>query len=128
MNDHAMLLSLCVLGVLGGLFLLWRGFGGYRTAVAVGDTSTSSIASLAAGECRVVRDPAHREPRLLARQLVGLGDDDDQRNHRRCPGQQLAIEVGQFAANVHHQDDAGERTAAADVVAGQRLPRSLRIG
>ena len=47
------LLPLCLLGVGGGLFLLWRGFGGYRTAVAVGDTATSSIASLAAGEVRV---------------------------------------------------------------------------
>jgi hypothetical protein len=53
MNDLAALLPLCLFGAGGGLFLLWRGFGGYRTAVAVGDTSTSSIASLAAGEVRV---------------------------------------------------------------------------
>ncbi|HYO43771.1 MAG TPA: hypothetical protein VES19_11285, partial [Candidatus Limnocylindrales bacterium] len=53
MDDLAALLPFCLLGVAAGLYLLWRGFGGYRTAVAVGDTSTSSIASLAAGEVRV---------------------------------------------------------------------------
>jgi hypothetical protein len=53
MDSFASLLPLCLIGVGAGLFLLWRGFGGYRTAVAVGDTSTSSIASLAAGEVRV---------------------------------------------------------------------------
>ena len=53
MDSFAGLLPLCLFGVAAGLFLLWRGFGGYRTAVAVGDTSTSSIPSIAAGEVRV---------------------------------------------------------------------------
>jgi hypothetical protein len=52
-NDLAALLPPCLFGVAGGLFLLWRGFDGSRTAVAVGDTATSSIASFAAGEVRV---------------------------------------------------------------------------
>ncbi len=53
MDDVAPLLPQCLFGVAAGLYLLWRGFGGYRTAVTVGDTATSSIASLAAGEVRV---------------------------------------------------------------------------
>src|SRR5690349_15202959 len=48
-----MALAMCVLGIGAGLVLLARGFGGYRSAVRVGDTSTSRIASLAAGEVRV---------------------------------------------------------------------------
>jgi hypothetical protein len=53
MNNPGFLLALCLFGVGAGLFLLWRGLSGYRTAVAVGDTSTSSITSLAAGEVRI---------------------------------------------------------------------------
>jgi hypothetical protein len=40
-------------GVIVGLVLLARGMAGYRTLIRVGDTSTSSIASLAVGEVRV---------------------------------------------------------------------------
>jgi hypothetical protein len=40
-------------GVIAGLILLGRGLSGYRSLVRVGDTSTSTIASLAAGEVRV---------------------------------------------------------------------------
>ena len=49
-----------VAGVGAGLWLLWRGLGGYRTATRIGDTSTSMIASLAAGEVRLsgVIEPA----------------------------------------------------------------------
>jgi hypothetical protein len=53
MYEPVDLIPLCLLGIGGGLFLLWRGFGGYRTALTVGDTATSSIASIAAGEVRV---------------------------------------------------------------------------
>ena len=47
-------------GVIAGLILLARGLSGYRSLVRVGDTSTSTIASLAAGEVRVsgVVEPA----------------------------------------------------------------------
>lgn len=44
---------LAVLGLLAGLFLLVRGMGSYRTATRVGDTSTSAIATMAAGEVRI---------------------------------------------------------------------------
>jgi hypothetical protein len=60
MDATAGLLAACLLGIGGGLVLLWRGFGGYRTAATVGDTATSSIPSLAAGEVRIsgVIEPA----------------------------------------------------------------------
>lgn len=47
-------------GVIAGLWLLVRGMGGYRTATRIGDTGTSTIASIAAGEVRVagVIEPA----------------------------------------------------------------------
>jgi hypothetical protein len=44
---------LAAVGVVAGLILLARGLGGYRTLVRVGDTSTSTISSLAAGEVRI---------------------------------------------------------------------------
>jgi hypothetical protein len=40
-------------GVIAGLTLLVRGLGEYRSSVRVGDTSTSTISSLAAGEVRI---------------------------------------------------------------------------
>jgi hypothetical protein len=49
----ALLLGLAALGLVGGIVLLVRGFGGYRSAIRVGDTSTSRISSLAAGEVRL---------------------------------------------------------------------------
>ncbi len=53
MDSPGLLLALCLLGVAAGVYLLWRGLGGYRTAVTLGDTATSSITSLAAGEVRI---------------------------------------------------------------------------
>jgi hypothetical protein len=40
-------------GVIAGLFLLARGLAGYRSALRVGDVSTSTIGSLPAGEVRI---------------------------------------------------------------------------
>jgi hypothetical protein len=47
-------------GIAAGLYFLWRGFGGYRTAVRIGDIATSRIGSIAAGEVRIsgVVEPA----------------------------------------------------------------------
>jgi hypothetical protein len=47
-------------GVIGGIWLLIRGMQGYRTATQIGDTATSRIATLAAGEVQVtgVIEPA----------------------------------------------------------------------
>ena len=47
------LLVLCAAGIVLGLVGLWRGFAGYRAATLVGDTASSRIATLAAGEVRV---------------------------------------------------------------------------
>jgi len=52
-EDILVLLVVCAVGIGGGLLLLWRGFSGYRAAGRIGDTSTSRIATLAAGEVRV---------------------------------------------------------------------------
>src|SRR5262245_13842891 len=51
---------LAVAGVVGGLWLLLRGMRGYSTATQIGDTATSRIATLAAGEVQVsgVIEPA----------------------------------------------------------------------
>jgi hypothetical protein len=40
-------------GLVGGLWLLARGMGGYREATRIGDTATSRISSIAAGEVQV---------------------------------------------------------------------------
>ncbi|TAL06646.1 MAG: hypothetical protein EPO00_10730 [Chloroflexota bacterium] len=54
MSDGAtFLMSVSIAGIGGGLWLLFRGFGGYRRAGRVADTGTSRIATLAVGEVRV---------------------------------------------------------------------------
>ena len=53
MDSPSALLPFCLAGIAAGLILLWRGFGGYRNAVTLGDTATSRIDSLAAGEVRI---------------------------------------------------------------------------
>jgi len=52
-GDSLAVLMLCAAGIGFGLLLLWRGFGGYRSAGRIVGTSTSRIATLAAGEVRV---------------------------------------------------------------------------
>jgi hypothetical protein len=47
------LIALCLAGVAAGLWLLARGFAGYRTATSLADTSTSTVATMAAGEVRL---------------------------------------------------------------------------
>ena len=47
------LAALLTAGIVGGLWLLVRGMRGYRMATLIGDTGTSRIATLAAGEVRV---------------------------------------------------------------------------
>ena len=60
------LLAVCAAGIAGGLGLLWRGFGGFRAAVTIGDTSTSRISSLAAGEVRVTGSIERAEVTLIS--------------------------------------------------------------
>jgi hypothetical protein len=50
---QSLVAAVLVAGVVAGLWLLVRGMQGYRTAARIGDTGTSRIATLAAGEVRV---------------------------------------------------------------------------
>ena len=77
-------LGLALVGLLAGLWLLGRGLAGYRTATRLGDTSTSTVASMAAGEVRLagVVEPAEvtlisalqSEPCVYYRSAVRKGD------------------------------------------------------
>lgn len=88
MNDPGTsLLVLAAAAVVAGLVLLARGFGGYRSAVRVGDTSTSRVASLAAGEVRVsgiieaaevtITSPLQGRECVWYRSRITVSDDDD---------------------------------------------------
>ncbi len=52
-DPSSLLMAGSAAGLVGGLGLLVRGFGGYRRAVRIADTATSAIGSLAVGEVRV---------------------------------------------------------------------------
>jgi hypothetical protein len=52
-GNELQLSALLIAGIVAGLWLLARGMAGYRTAARIGDTGTSRIATLAAGEVRV---------------------------------------------------------------------------
>ena len=79
------LLSASVVGLLAGLGLVVRGLAGYRSALRVGDTSTSTISSAAAGEVRIsgVVEPAEltlvsllqSTPCVYYRASIGNGGD-----------------------------------------------------
>src|SRR5689334_4919272 len=87
MDSLTILLPFCIGGIVTGLVLLWRGFGGYPTASTISDTATSSIASLAAGEVRVTGaieaaevtliSPLQSEPCVWYRSKVSTGGDND---------------------------------------------------
>jgi hypothetical protein len=73
-------------GVLAGLALLVRGMRGYGTATRIGDTGTSRIATLAAGEVRVsgvieaaevtLVSPLQSAPCVYYRSTIDFSDDD----------------------------------------------------
>ena len=77
--------GIAILGLVGGLWLLVRGFGGYRTAGRIADTATSTISALAAGEVRVsgIVEPAEltlvsllqSEPCVYYRASIGTAGD-----------------------------------------------------
>lgn len=79
------LIALAAGGIGGGLWLLARGLGGYRTATRLADTGTSTIASMAAGEVRVAGvveaaevtlvSPLQSEPCVYYRASIERGDD-----------------------------------------------------
>jgi hypothetical protein len=95
-------------GVVGGLWLLARGMGGYRTATRIGDTGTSRIATIAAGEVRVsgkieaaevmLISPLQSAPCVYYRSSIESGDDDlvvgDDRSEERAVGFRVVDETG----------------------------------
>jgi hypothetical protein len=87
MDSPGFVLAFCLLGVVAGVYLLGRGLAGYRTAVTLGDTATSSITSLAAGEVRIsgmiepaevtLVSPLQSVPCVWYRARVKSSGDDD---------------------------------------------------
>ena len=100
----AMLLGLAAVGVVGGIVLLLRGFGGYRSAIRVGDTSTSRIASLAAGEVRLtgaiepaevtLTSPLQARECVWYRSKVSAGEDRTVFEEERAIGVRIRDETG----------------------------------
>jgi hypothetical protein len=95
-------------GVIGGLWLLVRGMGSYRTATRIGDTGTSRIATLAAGEVRVsgrietaevvLVSPLQSVPCVYYRSSIESSDDDadgsDDLFEERAVGFRVVDETG----------------------------------
>jgi hypothetical protein len=105
-------------GVAIGLWLLARGFAGYRTAIRLGDTATSAIASIAAGEVRVSGRVEAAEVRLVS-------------PLQSVPCVYYRAVVGD-AAEIGGPDDAAEERAVGfhvrDATAAIRVfPRGARI-
>lgn len=79
------ILAASIGGILAGLVLVVRGLGGYRTALRVADTASSTISSAAAGELRIsgVIEPAELTlvsllqsvPCVYYRASIGTGGD-----------------------------------------------------
>jgi hypothetical protein len=79
------LLAASIAGVIAGLILLFRGLAGYRFALQLADTSTSTISSVAAGEVRIsgIIEPAELTlvsllqsvPCVYYRSSIGHGGD-----------------------------------------------------
>lgn len=100
--------ALLTAGIVTGLWLLARGMGGYRTATRIGDTGTSRIATLAAGEVRVsgrieaaevtLLSPLQSVPCVYYRSMIERDDDDaggdDDLIEERAVGFRVVDETG----------------------------------
>jgi hypothetical protein len=127
-------------GIAAGLYFLWRGFGGYRTAMRISDIATSRISTLAAGEIRIsgVVEPAETVltsmlqsvPCVYYRSTVKARNDDSQRT----------IHDEERAVGFRVRDDSGDvrifpRNATWDVppryddrsTGSDGLPAGLRL-
>ena len=106
---EAQLATILLGGVIAGVVLLIRGMGGYRTAARIGDTGTSRIASLAAGEVRVsgiiepaevtLVSPLQSAPCVYYRASVEFGDDDAENpdlSEERAVGFRVHDETGEI--------------------------------
>ena len=88
-NPGALAAALATLGLLGGLALLARGLGAYRAAQRVTGTGTSRVATVAAGEVRLVGtveadvvtlvSPLQSVPSVYFRSRIREGSGDDAR-------------------------------------------------
>jgi len=108
-GSEPQLATLLVAGVIAGLWLLARGMGGYRTATRIGDTGTSRIATLAAGEVRVsgrieaaevvLVSPLQSVPCVYYHSTIESGDDDfggaDDLSEERAIGFRVVDETGE---------------------------------
>jgi hypothetical protein len=65
-SDTAAIAALTAGGIVAGLVLLKRGMSGYRAGIWIGDTATSRISSLAAGEVRITGTIEPAEVTLLS--------------------------------------------------------------
>jgi hypothetical protein len=135
-----MLLGLAALGVVGGVVLLLRGFGGYRSAIRVGDTSTSRISSLAAGEVRLtgtietaevsLTSPLQDRECVWYRSRVDAGEDRPVFEEERAIGFRIRDESGTIrvfprAARI----DGPIRLDDRDSITGERpVSVSMRTG
>ena len=107
-GSELQLAALLVAGVVAGLWLLVRGMGGYRTATRIGDTGTSRIATIAAGEVRVsgrieaaemlLASPLQSQPCVYYHATIERGDDDlglgDAHAEERAVGFRVVDETG----------------------------------
>jgi hypothetical protein len=108
-GSEPQLATLLLAGVIAGVWLLVRGMGGYRTATRIGDTGTSRIATLAAGEVRVsgriepaemlLVSPLQSAPSVYYRSTIESGDDDiggaDDLFEERAVGFRVVDETGE---------------------------------
>ena len=116
---------LALAGIIGGLILLYRGFGGYRMAARIADIATSRIATLAAGEVRVsgVVEPAEvlitstlqSVPCVYYRSIVDGADD----------GLDISPGLSELGADLYEERAVGFRVrdASGDI---RVFPRGAR--
>jgi hypothetical protein len=104
MGFQPQLAALAAAGVGLGLWLLVRGMSGYRTATRIGDTGTSRIGTLAAGEVRIsgvieaaevtLVSPLQSEPCVYYRSTVAADGDEDDLHEERAVGFRVRDETG----------------------------------
>jgi hypothetical protein len=95
-TGSAFMVALAAAGIVGGLVLLWRGLAGYRTGIQIGDTASSRIASMAAGEVRIsgiieaaevtLLSPLQSRPCVWYRSRIQASGDNDRNDFQEERG------------------------------------------
>jgi hypothetical protein len=125
-------------GIVAGLWLLGRGLIEYRATVRVGDTSTSTITSLAAGEVRIsgVVEPAEMTlvsllqsvPCVYYRATIGRGGEvspiEDGFVEERSCGFRVRDETGSIRVFPNHPGYRSGRAARRGSASPTGRPRS----